>query len=395
MSLDIALSGIHAINAQLDTISNNIANSGTYGFKSGRANFSSLYAGTAANGAELASITQSLALGGSTITTGGKMDVAIAGAGYFVGRDATGATSYSRVGIFSVDKNGNVVDSAGHNAQGYAAVTGSTALGAMGDLKVPTGQIPAQATTQLAYVGNLSSDWVVPSVTTFDPADPQSFNSSVVSVVHDSLGSEHTVTQYFVKTATNAVSAIYAMDGVVAGSPTALAFDSAGQLSSPTTAVTLALGTPTGAAPLAIDLDYTGTTQFAGDSTTTTNTADGYASGTLAGGQIAADGKVTATYSNDKSLVVGTLMIATFPDESGLVAVSGTSWVASDKSGTALYFTPGSGMAGNLTTGALEQSNVDITSELVNLMTSQRNYQANSKVISTESTMLQALMQAV
>jgi flagellar hook protein FlgE len=102
-----------------------------------------------------------------------------------------------------------------------------------------------------------------------------------------------------------------------------------------------------------------------------------------------------ATYSNGEKQSVGVLAVATFPDEGELAPVSDTSWVATNASGTALYFTPGSGMAGELTTGSLEQSNVDITSELVNLMSSQRNYQANSKVISTESTMLQALMQAV
>ena len=395
MSLEIALSGIHAINTQLDAISNNIANSGTYGFKSSRANFASLYAGSEANGAELSSMTQSLSLGGGTVTTGGKMDVAIAGNGYFVSRDQTGGTVYSRVGIFSVNKDGAVIDSDGRKAQGYGVTPGSTVPGPMGDMTVPTGQIAAEATDSLAYVGNLSSDWTVPTVAAFDPDEPGSFNSSVLSVVHDSLGSEHTLRQYFVKTGTNAVTTHYTLDGVATAAPTELTFDSTGQLATPTAAVTLALGTPTGAEPLSINLDYKGTTQFAGESTTTTNVANGYASGTLVGVQILADGRVSATYSNDKSLTVGTLALATFPDESGLEPISGTSWAASSRSGTALYFTPGSGMAGTLTTGSLEQSNVDITSELVNLMSSQRNYQANSKVISTEAAMLQSLMQAV
>jgi len=144
-----------------------------------------------------------------------------------------------------------------------------------------------------------------------------------------------------------------------------------------------------------VKLDYTGTTQFAGAANTTTNRADGYASGTFTGVSINDDGAVMATYSNGQKQSVGTLALATFPDEQKLVAVSGTSWTTSNASGQPLYFAPGTGMAGRLTTGALEQSNVDITSELVNLMTSQRNYQANSKVISTESAMLQALMQAV
>lgn len=395
MSLEIALSGINAINSQLDTISNNIANSGTYGFKSSRANFSALYAGSQANGAELGSTTQSIALGGSVVTTGGAMDVAIQGRGFFVSHDSTGQTVYSRVGMFSTDKDGYVVDASGNRAQGYMTVAGTGAQGALGDLKVPNGQIPAQATGKLSYVGNLSSDWTTPANATFDHTDPQSYNGTAVSVVYDSLGAQHSVTQYFVKTGSNEVTVHYTLDGNDVGTPTTLSFDTNGQLTTPTTPVALSLGTPTNAAPLSISLDYAGTTQFAGETTTTSNDADGYASGTLNGVQIGGDGSVVATYSNGEKQTVGTLALATFPDESALQAVSGTSWVATNASGTALYFTPGSGMAGSLTTGSLEQSNVDITSELVDLMTSQRNYQANSKVISTESTMLQALMQAV
>jgi flagellar hook protein FlgE len=395
MSLQIALSGINAINSQLDAISNNIANSGTYGFKSSRANFSSLYAGSQANGAELSSMSQSIGLGGSVVTTGGAMDVAIQGRGFFVAHDSTGQTIYSRVGMFTTDKEGYVVDGSGNRTQGYSAVPGSTALGAMGDLKVPNGQIPAEATGKLTYVGNLSSDWAAPSNATFDHTDAQSYNGTAVSVVYDSLGAQHSVTQYFVKTGTNQIDVHYTLDGTDVATTTTLNFDTNGQLTGPTAPVALALGTPANAAPLALDIDYDGTTQFAGETTTTANQADGFASGTLNGVQIGADGSVLATYSNGEKQTVGKLALATFPAEDALEPISGTSWAATNASGTALYFTPGSGMAGTLTTGSLEQSNVDITSELVDLMTSQRNYQANSKVISTESTMLQALMQAV
>jgi len=399
MSFDIALSGIHAINAQLDTISNNIANSGTYGFKSGRANFSSMYAGEQPTGVEASSVTQSIDDNGSVVTTGGAMDAAIQGRGFFVSRDSAGAVLYSRVGIFSVDKNGCVVDGMGRHAQGFAVVPGSTTLGAMGDLTVPTGQIAAQATDAMQYVGNMSSDWVAPTVTPFDHTDSQSFNGSTVSVVYDSLGSQHSMAQYFAKTGGNQVTVHYTLDGTDTGLTTVLDFGTSGQLSAVNGAapapVTLALGTPTGAAPVSVSLDYAGTTQFAGAANTTTNKSNGYASGTFSGVQIANDGSVMATYSNGQKQSVGTLALATFPDEGALVSVSDTSWTTSNASGTPLYFAPGTGMAGSLTTGALEQSNVDITSELVNLMSSQRNYQANSKVISTESAMLQSLMQAI
>lgn len=394
MSFEIALSGINAVNTQLDTISNNIANTGTYGFKSSRANFASMYAGTQPAGAEVASLTQSIDTGGGVLTTGRALDAAIQGRGFFVTRDTSGAMMFTRVGIFAADKDGFIVDSFGRKVQGYAAVPGSTTLGAMGDLKVPTGQIAARASTNVAYVGNLSADWTAPTVA-FDPANPQSFNGSMVSVVYDSLGAQHSLTQYFVRGAMGEVDVHYTFDGAPIATTTPLRFGTDGQLTSPTAPVALALPTPAGAAALGVSMNYAGTTQFAGEATTTVNAADGYASGALIGVQLSEDGAVMAQYSNGQKERVGTIVLATFPNENALVAVSDTSWTTSNESGVPLYFTPGSGMAGKLTPGALEQSNVDITSELVTLMTAQRNYQANTKVISTENEMMQTLMQAL
>lgn len=396
MSFDIALSGINAINTELETVSNNIANSGTYGFKSSRANFSSMYAGSQPVGTQVGSLTQSLDQGGSVLSTGRAMDASIDGRGFFATRDSDGAMLYTRVGIFSTDKAGYVVDSFGHKVQGYAAIDNSTTLGALGDLQVATGQIAAQATDTLSYVGNLSSDWTTPTTAIFDPTDATSYNSSQVSVVYDSLGSKHTLTQYFVHTGTNQVTAYYSFDGTQQGASQVLTFGTDGALTAPAAAVSLAVApTPTGANALTVAIDYTGTTQYAGDASTTTNAANGYASGVMTGVSIEKDGAVMAQYSNGQKKSVGTLAIATFPNENGLIPVSDTAWTTSNDSGTALYFTPGVGTAGSLSVGALEQSNVDVASELVNLMSAQRNYQANTKVISTENEMMQSLMQAV
>lgn len=395
MSFAIALSGINAVNSQLETISNNIANAGTYGFKSSRANFASMYAGTQPTGAEVGSVTQSIDEGGSVVSTGRSMDAAIGGRGFFVSRDNAGQMVYSRVGMFSVDKDGYVVDGSNRRLQGYAAQPGTTTLGAFGDLTVPNGQIAAKATDKLQYVSNLSRDWTVPTVTPFNAADPLSFNSSNVSVVYDSLGSKHTVTQYFVKTGTNAIDVHYAFDGATLGTTQALAFDTSGVLTSPTTAVSVSLGTPAGANPLTVSLDYTGTTQYAGESAPSVNAANGYASGTLLSTSIEEDGAVMAQYSNGEKQRVGTVALAAFPAEGALTPVSDTAWIASAGSGTALLFAAGTGMTGRLTTGAIEQSNVDMTGELVGLMSAQRNYQANTKVISTADEMMQSLMQAV
>jgi flagellar hook protein FlgE len=395
MSFDIALSGIQAINEQLDTVSNNIANAATYGFKASRANFASVMAGTQPNGVEIGSVTQNIGLNGSTVTTGRALDAAINGRGFFVSINNQGTSQYSRVGIFSTDAKGVLVDSNGNKVQGYGA-TKNGVLGPMGDIQVPTGQIPAVATTGISYVGNLSADWTVPT-TAFDATDPASYNMVKQSLAYDSLGAQHTVSQFFVKTGTGTVDVHYGIDGAApdaAANPTvSLAFDTGGQLPAGTSATVNFTGT--GATASSIKIDYTGTTYFAGEASTTTNRSDGYASGSFVGLSMSPDGSLVAKYSNDQSQVVGTVALATFSNEGALSPISETSWAANSESGAALTDPPGVGLAGKLATGALEGSNVDITSELVGLMTSQRNYQANSKVLTSESQMMQALMQAI
>jgi flagellar hook protein FlgE len=302
--------------------------------------------------------------------------------------------TYSRVGIFSTDTKGYLIDSNGRKVQGYGPTNGG-ALGVMGDIQVPTGQIPAVPTTSIAYAGNLSADWTKPA-TAFDPAKSNTYNMVKQSVVYDTLGSQHTVSQYFVKDTADKVNVFYSLDGAApAATPNAvLSFGTDGKLSG-TASVTLAVPATGGAAAGNVTIDYTGTTRFAGEATTTTNRSDGYASGGFVGVELASDGSLVAKYSNDQSQVVGTLAVATFANEGALQSISDTSWTANAASGAALYDTPGVGLSGKLSTGALEGSNVDIASELVGLMTSQRNYQANSKVLTTENQMMQSLMQAL
>jgi flagellar hook protein FlgE len=395
MSFDIALSGIQAINEQLQTVSNNIANAATYGFKASRANFASVMAGSKVNGTEIGSVTQNIGQNGSTTTTGRALDAAIDGAGFFVSVNSQGSTVYSRVGIFSTDTTGTLIDSNGNKVQGYGP-TKNGALGALGDVAVPTGQIPAVATTSANYVGNMSANWTKPATTTFDATDSTSYNMVKQSIAYDSKGTQHAVSQYFVKSDDNTVAVHYTIDGKApaTGADATLTFDSAGQLTS-TTKPVVTFTPDGGAADVSLTIDYTGTTLFAGDATVTTNRSDGYASGAFVGVELSGNGNLVAKYSNDQSQIVGTVAVATFANEGALSAVSDTSWTANADSGVALVNTPGVGMSGKLTTGSLEGSNVDITSELVGLMTSQRNYQANSKVLTTESAMMQALMQAM
>lgn len=409
MSFDIALSGIQAINKQLETVSNNIANAATYGFKSGRANFASVMAGSKANGTEIGSITQNIGQNGATTTTGRSLDAAIDGSGFFVTVNPQGTTTYTRVGIFSTDTAGTLIDSNGNKVQGYGPSKNGT-LGAFGDITVPTGQIPAVETTKASYVGNMSSGWVKPAKA-LDTDDASTYNMVKQSIAYDSLGNQRTISQYFVAGAGNTVNVFYTVDGApikpnddgsASVTPsTTLTFGTDGQLAgadADTPAV--ATGTVTvpgtkGSADATIKIDYTGTTRFAGEATVTTNRSDGYASGAFVGVELSGNGSLIAKYSNDQSQTVGTVAVATFANEGALTAVSDTSWTANADSGTPLINNPGVGNAGKLNTGALEGSNVDITSELVGLMTSQRNYQANSKVLTTESAMMQALMQAM
>lgn len=477
MSFEIARMAINSVSESLDVISNNIANASSYGYKSKRANFSAMYAGSMPNGAEVSSITETISTTGGVRNTGGAMDAMITDNGFFAVRDNSGQIQYTRVGMFNVDKDGYVIDATGRKVQGYAAFRDASgqlvegaALGPLGDLKIQTGQIGAVASSKLTYGGNLSSDWAVIGGT-FNKDDPTTFNSSVTSVVYDSQGAKHTVTQYYVKTAPNTIEINYAVDGVLratpagdvtvddtawtivsadagptpapagvtitpdvvapgavqtytwtyaggsatpAGSATILKFDADGHLqtvngvpsrpkpypapsdwAATTANVSVALGTPVGAAPLNVALDYSTITQYSGDSSTLRNVANGNAAGMLNGTSISANGSIIATYTNGQSQVVGTLAVATFANPNALKPGANTSWTASVESGTPLYSTPGSATASALAVGVLEDSNVDLTGELVNLMSAQRNYQANTKVISAQSDMMQSLMQAI
>ncbi|OHX14508.1 flagellar hook protein FlgE [Chromobacterium sphagni] len=393
MSFEIALSGINAVNNQLGSISDNISNSGTYGFKSGRVTFASAYAGSQAMGVNANANNQNIGRSGGVVSTGRALDAAIDGRGFFVSKSVAGAMTYSRVGIFNTDKDGYLVDNYGGRMQGYAK-SDAGALGAIGDIQIPTGNIPAKPSDSLQYTGNMSSGWAVQTIP-FDKGTNQSFNYSNVSNVYDSLGNKHNLTQYFCKTADSTVTVHYVLDGNPLATTTDLKFDTNGKLTAPAATVALNLGSPAGASPLSVAVDYTGTTQFAGEASTSRSASNGYAPGARTGVSLGENGEVIVSYSNDQKMTVAQLAIANFANENALTAGSQTSWQESAGSGAPLFSTAGSSMAGKLATGSLEQSNVDVTAELVSLMTAQRNYQANTKVISAENQAMQALMQAV
>lgn len=400
MSFSIATSGLNAVTEQLNAISNNIANSGTVGFKSGRAEFSALYAESQPLGVGVSAVTQSITKGGSISSTGTALDLAINGNGFFMVRDSAGTTAYTRAGYFGTDSAGNLVNNLGMYLQGYPVdANGTLQVGTISNLTISSGSIPAKATESIDFTANLDARAEVPATSPFDPKDNTSYNNSYTTQVYDSLGREHTMNQYFVKTGENEWEVHYYMDDkpVTSGGVDQvqkLTFNSQGILTNPSGSVPLTADIA-GADSITIDMSYNGTSQYGSDFSVSKNKGDGYASGERTGQAIDEDGSVYATFSNGERLLQGQLVLANFTNPNGLQSQDGTTWAQTASSGAPLTGTPGSGLLGSIVSGALESSNVDLTSELVGLMTAQRNYQANTKVISTNDSMMSALFQAV
>ena len=403
MSFSIATSGLNAITQQLSAISNNIANSGTVGFKSGRAEFSALYAQSQPLGVGVTGITQSITRGGNIMASSSALDLAISGNGFFVVRDSAGTEAYTRAGYFGTDTNGNLVNRQGMNLQGYPVdANGVLQVGNVGNLTISSGAIPAKATKGLDFTANLDANAEVPKVTPLDPKNSDSYNNTYTTQVYDSLGREHTLSQYFVKNADNTWTSHYYMDGEPVPDATdpskgvteTISFNAQGVMELPNGAVNISLAIP-GAQQLELEVNYAGTTQFGSDFSVTKNKGDGYASGEKTGQQIDEEGFVYATFSNGERMLQGQLILANFTNPNGLSSQDATTWSQTSASGTPLSGAPGSGLLGSIKAGALEESNVDLTAELVGLMTAQRNYQANTKVISTNDSMMSALFQAV
>ena len=398
MSFNIALSGLDATNTELNTISHNIANASTYGFKGARTEFAAVYNGMQPGGVEVASISQNFDKNGSVSGTGRAMDLAINGNGFFVTKDSAGQLLYTRSGVFGTDKDNYVIGNTGAKLQGYSVDGNNNLLtGATGDIKISTSSLAAKATDKMDFIANLdaTNSIVDQTVNPFDPNNTDSFNSSYTTKVYDSQGKPHTVTQYFTKTADNAWEVNVQVDGGAgAVSTVAMTFNPDGSIATPTGAYNVSFPAA-GANPMSIDIDLSGSTQFGTGFGVSTNNPNGYTSGELAGVRVEDNGMVYATYTNGQSQLQGQVVLADFANPQGLSKVSGTAWTQSFSSGAPVMGVPGSGTLGDLTPGALEGSNVDLTSELVNLMTAQRNYQANAKTISTNDKLTQALFNAI
>ncbi len=400
MPFRIALSGLNAASSDLEVTANNIANVNTVGFKESRPEFQSVFANSAqstssaaiGSGVRLAGVTQQFAQGNVDFTNNA-LDLAIGGEGFFVlGGDTT---SYSRAGNFQIDNEGFIVSTEGSRLQGYLPTNpGEFNAGQVADLQLTTGANPPAATTRSTFGVNLPADATPPAVATFDPAEPASYNNSTSVTIYDSLGNAHTQTTYFVKGATaNAWTAHVAINGTEVGTGHAVTFDQNGVLTAPAGgSFTLPAFDPgTGSANLTLDIDLADTTQFGGSFAVNSIVQDGAATGTLSGLEIDPDGVVIARFTNGQSTALGKIALANFANAQGLQQVDG-SWAATVASGEPILGEANTGRFGALTSGALEASNVDLTEQLVNMITAQRNFQANAQMISTADTTTQTII---
>jgi len=402
MSFGIALSGINAAQSDLSVTANNVANSQTAGFKQARTEFADLFAVSSqgvsrtqtGHGVKLAAVAQQFTQGNIEATSN-NLDLALSGQGFFVLSDS-GALNYTRAGAFETDNNGYVVSTEGQRLQVYPPTTnGGFNTATLSDLQLVTADSAPAATSSAQMVFNLPGNAAQPTTATFDPTNATSYNNSTSLTVYDSLGAAHTASLYFVKTATaNSWDSHLYVDGVAVGGAQTLTYSPTGALTAPAGgAVPYGSYTPTtGANPISLTFDLSKTTQFGDTFGVTSVTQDGYTTGRLVGISVDSTGVVQARFTNGRSLSLGQVAIASFANPQGLQSVGNTSWAETFTSGQALNGQAGNSGFGLIQSGSLEQSNVDVTAQLVKMIVAQRNFQANAQMISTENQITQSII---
>jgi flagellar hook protein FlgE len=399
-SLWIGVSGLMAHGEAISTVGDNIANVSTIGFKRSRASFNDMLGGELGNsrlgGGVYLGGNQSIWQQGTLSQTGNPLDVGISGNGMFVVSGNHGGREgqfYTRDGRFKLDAGGTMVDQHGMKVQGYAINNGTRST-SIGDLNLGSKQSPPVATAKAGMTLNLDSN---SATGVYDPADPNGTSSYTTSVtVHDSLGAEHQADVHFTKTPAGDWEWHATVDGSevggTAGTPVeiangALTFDTNGNMTAQTTLASSA--SFTNATPnQAINFDFTGTTQNSGTSTISATNVDGRSAGSLTDVKINADGTIEGIYDNGETIEIAQLALADFANNEGLDRQGDSLYAATRESGQALVDVPSSGGRGSVMSGALEQSNVDLSSELVQLIAYQRAFQANSKTVTTADEMM-------
>jgi flagellar hook protein FlgE len=395
-----AVSGLSTYGDALGVIGNNVSNVGTVGFKSSSASFAELIS------ASLAS-SQQVGLGvrmdgvqgnftqGSLSTTGNTLDLAIDGDGFFQLKNASGALFYSRDGQFQVNKLGQVVDPNGELLQGYQATASGVITGTIDNITLASTNSAPLASTTSTIKANLDATATAPTPA-FNVTDPTSYNFSTPQTIYDSLGSAHNLTFYFVKSSTaNTWNLYQQIDGGAATAATNLVFNASGALTSGgTQALSLAIagGATT---PQTVTVDFTNMTQFGSKSAVLDQTQNGYASGSLQRVSVDSQGQIVAQFTNGQTRTLAQVVLDRFVNPQGLVRTGDNLFIESNDSGSPIVGAPNSNGLGNIVAGALEQSNVDLGKEFVNMIVTQRAFQANSKAITTSDQMLQDLVNLI
>ncbi len=402
MPFAIALSGLNAASADLGVTANNVANVNTIGFKMSRAQFAEVFAvGTqsvsssaAGSGVRLSAIQQQFTQGNINFTDNA-LDLAIGGEGFFVLSD-NGVRTYSRAGAFGVNNQGYVVNSQGAKLQSYPyAGNGQFNTGTPQDLQLTIGANSPAATTSATFGINLPADAPLPANPVFDPTDRSSFNHTTSVTVYDSLGAAHTATVYFIKDVVpNTWNTQIEINGTAITGATSVVFNPDGSLLSPVGG-SMPLGPyvpGTGADPITMSLDFGTATQYGDSFGVNSLSQDGFTTGRLTGVSVDSDGIIFARFTNGQSTSLGKLALANFVNPQGMQQLGDTTWGESFQSGDALLGEAGTASFGSIQSGALEASNVDLTAQLVQMITAQRNFQANAQMISTADTITQTVI---
>lgn len=416
MSFQQGLSGLNAQSKALGVIGNNIANSGTVGYKQGRALFEDVYANKLGIGTAVSGVQQQFTQG-DVSSSSNSLDISISGNGFFrMLNPNNDAVSYSRNGQFQLDKEGFIVNAQSDRLTGYGAnAEGVLQKGQPIALQIDASDLRPSASDNVKTKMNLdsrNSDITVQ----FDPDDPTTYHNTTAISVYDSLGNAHTLQSFYVKTTTNEWDVYVTADGEpvqTTGTPAVpqrsgvIQYPGTGTGVDPTFTSTLAStegirieftplnssGNPTGAAnPVSITLDLTETTQFGAAFSVNDNQQNGYTSGQLSTFTTSEDGTIVGRYTNGQSRVLGQVALANFTNKNGLEPLGGNAWAETNDSGQPLVGDPGTGLFGTLQSNSFENSNVNLTEELVNMITAQRSYQANAQTIKTQDQLLQTIV---
>ena len=414
MSFNTSITGLNAAQKDLDVTSNNIANANSTGFKQSRAQFGDIYAvsaygnsKTATGQGVLTEAVQQQFTQGSLQFTNNSLDLAISGQGFFAFQPTIDSQQsvYSRAGALGVNKDGFIVNASGQYLKALPVTANgslkSTSLASASPIQLPVAAGAPVATTTVTQSFNLPASATAPTVA-FDPTqatpDPASYTQANSQQVYDSLGNTHTLTSYYVKTANpNEWNVYYQVDTQTPSQgPSTLTFDANGQLPTtpaPFTVTATAASLGTGAAPLSVSVQTLGdATQYNAPFNMAAQSQNGNTTGQLTGISVGSNGLIQASYTNGQNVALGMVALVSFSDPQALKQVGNNSWAQTVDSGNPIVGQPGTGSLGAIQGGALEQSNVDLTQQLVNLITAQRNFQANAQAIQTDKTATDAVM---